>query len=231
MATFLHHEPCPACGSRDNLARYSDNSGYCFGCNYIERGTAASRLAELKELPKSSNSIALPKKTDEAFNHPFLLKYSLSKDEIISNNIYMSGDNIVFPIYEDKDNLVGKIIRHFSGNRKYTITGNKLEMSLASLKRRIDSKLVFVEDLISCIKVNRQEPCICLFGTHIPSELILRYLGAEISMRLWLDPDKKKDALKQALNWRQKGFDISPVIQGTMDPKDYSDTAIREMLQ
>lgn len=35
---FLRHEPCPKCGSTDNLARYSDGHGYCFGCGYRERG-------------------------------------------------------------------------------------------------------------------------------------------------------------------------------------------------
>lgn len=31
-------EPCPSCGSRDNLARYSDGHAYCFGlgCNHYE---------------------------------------------------------------------------------------------------------------------------------------------------------------------------------------------------
>jgi twinkle protein len=37
-------EPCPECGSRDNLARYSDGHGYCFGCGFYqhahERGDA-----------------------------------------------------------------------------------------------------------------------------------------------------------------------------------------------
>lgn len=37
---FLHKEPCPECGSRDNLARYSDGHGYCFGCSYYEHSTA-----------------------------------------------------------------------------------------------------------------------------------------------------------------------------------------------
>jgi len=37
-STLLHHEPCPSCGSRDNLARYSDGHGYCFGCGYWEKG-------------------------------------------------------------------------------------------------------------------------------------------------------------------------------------------------
>tara|TARA_R110000868_G_scaffold223804_3_gene475680 strand:- start:531 stop:2189 length:1659 start_codon:yes stop_codon:yes gene_type:complete len=35
--TFISHEPCPNCGSKDNLARYSDGHGYCFGCNRYEK--------------------------------------------------------------------------------------------------------------------------------------------------------------------------------------------------
>lgn len=35
---LLHHEPCPNCGSRDNLARYSDGHAYCFGCGHYEHG-------------------------------------------------------------------------------------------------------------------------------------------------------------------------------------------------
>jgi len=36
MSDFVKHEPCPACGSKDNLARYSDGHGWCFGCGYLE---------------------------------------------------------------------------------------------------------------------------------------------------------------------------------------------------
>ena len=35
---FVKHEPCPECGSKNNLARYSDGHGYCFGCEYWEAG-------------------------------------------------------------------------------------------------------------------------------------------------------------------------------------------------
>ena len=39
-STFVRHEPCPACGSKDNLARYSDGHAVCFtgGCSHYERG-------------------------------------------------------------------------------------------------------------------------------------------------------------------------------------------------
>lgn len=50
---FVQHEPCPSCGSKDNLARYSDGHGYCFGCKYYE-----TRSGEpLPELKKSENLI------------------------------------------------------------------------------------------------------------------------------------------------------------------------------
>lgn len=35
---FLRKEPCPDCGSKDNLGRYSDGHGHCFGCGYYEKG-------------------------------------------------------------------------------------------------------------------------------------------------------------------------------------------------
>jgi len=37
MSEFLKHEPCPKCGSKDNLARYADGSAYCFGCSFVEK--------------------------------------------------------------------------------------------------------------------------------------------------------------------------------------------------
>ncbi len=65
---FLKHEPCPKCGSRDNLARFDDGHGYCFGCQYYEQSTEAKQGAstvspmkqqglikvEFKEIPKRS---------------------------------------------------------------------------------------------------------------------------------------------------------------------------------
>lgn len=38
-STCVGHESCPKCGSRDNLARYSDGHGHCFGCGFYEHAT------------------------------------------------------------------------------------------------------------------------------------------------------------------------------------------------
>lgn len=37
-SAFVAKEPCPKCGSKDNLARYTDGHGYCFGCHHYEPG-------------------------------------------------------------------------------------------------------------------------------------------------------------------------------------------------
>jgi twinkle protein len=40
----IGHEPCPKCGSRDNLARYSDGHAYCFSvsCEHYEAGDGSA---------------------------------------------------------------------------------------------------------------------------------------------------------------------------------------------
>lgn len=44
-STFVRHEPCPACGSRNNLGRYDDGHGKCFGCGHYEAGnTSGDRM-------------------------------------------------------------------------------------------------------------------------------------------------------------------------------------------
>ena len=44
QGTFVHHEACPECGSKDNLARYSNGQGYCFGCSHWEAPKGEGRV-------------------------------------------------------------------------------------------------------------------------------------------------------------------------------------------
>lgn len=47
-STVIGREPCPRCGSTDNVARYSDGHAYCFGmgCGYYEHGTGEPRAED-----------------------------------------------------------------------------------------------------------------------------------------------------------------------------------------
>jgi twinkle protein len=58
MGTFLRHEPCPNCGSKDNLARYADGSATCFGCKHYEKPSGS------KGSGGSSSSTKEPPMTD-----------------------------------------------------------------------------------------------------------------------------------------------------------------------
>jgi twinkle protein len=54
---FIGREPCPTCGSADNLARYSDGHAYCFSqdCKHYEPATDGS--ATVKAAPKVNSSL------------------------------------------------------------------------------------------------------------------------------------------------------------------------------
>ena len=55
----LRHEPCPSCGSKDNLARYDDGHAFCFSidCDHYEHSDRSS----------SSRNQNKPKKNTGAF--------------------------------------------------------------------------------------------------------------------------------------------------------------------
>ena len=50
---FIQHEPCPKCGSRDNLARYDDGHAFCFGCNYREKAEGGEQKVVLQKGDKN----------------------------------------------------------------------------------------------------------------------------------------------------------------------------------
>ena len=54
---FVRHEPCPSCGSKNNLARYSDGHAVCFtgGCDHYERGNG--EVVESK--PKANRKLEM----------------------------------------------------------------------------------------------------------------------------------------------------------------------------
>ena len=55
---FVDREPCPSCGSKDNLARYDDGHAYCFGmnCDYSEPADE-DRAVERPSRPKPPSDL------------------------------------------------------------------------------------------------------------------------------------------------------------------------------
>jgi twinkle protein len=58
-STFAHHEACPQCNSKDNLARYTDGHAYCFGhnCGYYEPPTDIIKPIQMTNKSKTTQFI------------------------------------------------------------------------------------------------------------------------------------------------------------------------------
>ena len=54
----LRHEPCPSCGSKDNLARYDDGHAFCFSidCNHYEHSDRSPSGSNQNKQLKNKNS-------------------------------------------------------------------------------------------------------------------------------------------------------------------------------
>ena len=96
QGTFIQHEACPECGSKDNLARYSTGQGYCFGCSYWEAPTGEGKV-EAKIITEvvnkmevfTGNSGAI---VDRGINSDVVKKYGVTlqygEDGLIKKHCY-----------------------------------------------------------------------------------------------------------------------------------------------
>ncbi len=246
MSTFVKHEPCPKCGSKNNLGRYSDGSAWCFGCGYYEKPTLDAQLQEfVKGVDKSSKVCrSLPEDAETAFPKivlDWLGKYSLTSEEVRDNNFLYSPYKklLIFPVYEDNVNRSNLLMwqgRYFGDNAqypKYVTYGAKNLLHIIDRNSNLDSfsspDVVLVEDLISAIKVGRVKPALPLWGSTIPLEHARRLCRLFSNLTVWLDKDKEIEALKQASKLSPL-FDSVKVISTELDPKCYDTEQIKEQL-
>lgn len=53
MTEWIGKEPCPECGSTDNLGRHQDGHGFCFGCGYYDHGDGTPTQKTEKKIDPS----------------------------------------------------------------------------------------------------------------------------------------------------------------------------------
>jgi hypothetical protein len=134
---------------------------------------------------------------------------------------------LIFPFYKD-DKLLGYNGRRFKGTgSKYVVRGFKKGFSRVYGEGDV---LVFTEDLLSAIRVSRACAAVPLYGTSLDKEFVIRLPKKYTKYVIWLDKDKRVEALRQAKTMTQYGYPFSCVFTDK-DPKDYSATEIEEMLK
>lgn len=237
MAKFLRHEPCPSCGSRDNLGRYSDGSAFCFGCHYTERSSHSPFVGERDG--KTETDTAGARFPDDASRtldkraSTWLQSFGITGEEAIRAGLKWSPswEQLCIPFYDRDGNLCCIQAKNFNHKRaskaKYYNVGDKSE-SFTTYGNH-GHTLVLVEDALSAIKIGRKRDAMPLLGTSISRSKLAALRASYKELVVWLDADKWREARAIADAASLLGFKATTRYT-EHDPKTYTDEQIQEIL-
>ena len=220
--SFIQFTPCEKCGSSDANAEY-DDSYFCFSCNTYTPKLSLKRFKALKEV-RVCNGITLENKL---VGDPlkWVLGYGLTLDEIqqFSYSRERVGKYGKMPcellvLYADNNYWCA---RNFGKGAKYLTSGNKPFLKYGNNP----DVLVFVEDIISAVKVGRQFTAVPMLGS-MPASDAVNHLQGYKQIFVWNDLDKAKEAIKTARNMTERLGKRVRVVISPKDPKEYSDLEI-----
>ena len=79
-STFVQHESCPSCDSKDNLARYSDGHAVCFsgGCSHYERGDGTVTRIHTRPARKLEMTGVIAAISDRRINQETAKRYGVT---------------------------------------------------------------------------------------------------------------------------------------------------------
>ena len=157
MADFQEHEPCPSCGSDDNLARYSDGSASCFSgdCDHWEPPTDQPTTRKKADSPakvKDSSLItngeirSLPKRniSEETCKH---FGYQVGTNK--------NGTTVQIANYYRDNKVVAQKTR--DSNKNFSVIGNGKKMPFFGQNkwREGGKRLVVTEGEIDAMSISQ----------------------------------------------------------------------------
>ena len=242
---FQHHEPCPKCGSRNNLARYSDGSAWCFGCHYHEKPTVSryvfDRVSQSSQARKADDEF--PRIPDDAGTSfageavEWLAKFHCSIPMAIKHGVLWSPSwrQLIYQLGSvwqarnfDPEKLAKR--KNFTSgdvndcNHVYSSSDGSSGGSTGH-----DPKLVIVEDPLSALRIASVCDSMPLLGSHLATHRLNAVAKLYSSLVFWLDSDKLKESREMAERAKLIGLDIR-VIHTSDDPKCHTDEQIKEIL-
>jgi twinkle protein len=237
MASFVRHESCPKCGSRDNLGRYSDGGAYCFGCHYREGPDSNEYRPAFGRVVDSQRETAplvqgIPREAVAAYLH----RYGLTVHELLAYRPFFGerGTSLGFEYRDKEGTIVATQTRNldpsYRTKTKYFNVGTTYSVfDLMSPHR--GTKVVITEDKLSAIKVARHVDAIPALGTVFQLHKIveLKNRGYQ-SIVVWLDQDKWREGREIADQAKWLGLSAKALLT-EKDPKEYTDEQILEYLK
>jgi hypothetical protein len=240
---LIEHLACPQCikqgrdNGRDNLGVYSDGHCFCFSCSYHING---NRLTAYQSNTQTTHdnpikTLYLPSDADTSlptYTRDWLQQYEFDQATITSNLILWSPktERLIFP-YFIKGELVGYQARCFNKDEKEKrkwFSQGKLD-SFIYTRGNESNTLILVESIISTIKVSHYTQCSPIFGSIISLQRFITISHFWPNVVIWLDPDKRKEAVQQGEKARSVISNVS-IILSDKKPKDHSYEDIRYIL-
>lgn len=195
-STFLRKEPCPSCGSQDNLARYSDLHGFCFGCGYREQAEgedtntspnkAYTPVSEALQPYADGTSVAL---TSRGISQETARRYAYRVSKV-------AGKTVQLAPYFRHSQLVGLKVR--GADKAFSTLGDMKSPTLFGSQIVNKGKmLVVTEGEIDCLSVAqalRTWPVVSLpLGANSAAKAFknnLEYLAGFESVVIFFDMDE-----------------------------------------
>lgn len=240
---------CPKCRelgkdiSHDNLANYSDGHSYCYSCGYYIFPSGNEKITQFTQ-PKQvlqKHTMLLPEDCTNTYPERalnWIKQYEISENTLNLHNCVWSDTHsrLLFPIYSVDGNLLAYQGRDFSLDKtkklpKWYGEGNLKDTFNILGQGNI---LVLTEDIISAIKVSMcGVMAMPLYGCVVGRERfkhLYKLYGDTVGIYIWLDPDKRTEALKEAKLGQLCGLHTHPIFSNK-DPKEHSYEEIREILK
>lgn len=246
----FNHEECGDKRSRLYVTRLANGWKYhCHNC-----APQCSGFYRLSGIPSPKETLDAVLKVTEKTNHfvgkvelpsdfttripgtglTWLYKYGITDEEIACYNFGYSRhlNRLVLPVYQDdvlifwQGRNLGQVTKQNPKYLNIRSKGRDAYFRVGCGGISLPNKLAIVEDILSAVKVGRICPSIALLGSYIPDSLT-RILVKYQKVGIWLDPDKKKEAIRYAARYQKLlGKLVIPILTDK-DPKDYTDAEIK----
>ena len=235
--SFIGSSRCPRCEKRgddksgNNLAEYSDNY-YCWKCGYTkQKKSIESYLKRLEPLKTSRLCDGIKINQTLAIDaKKWLLGYQLTDNEIAQFSYatereykgqFISCELLI--LLSTQDYWLG---RNFGDGVKYLSSGNKPFKTYGNNKQIA----VFVEDVISAVKVGRVATAIPMLGASVPIGWWQRVKEYD-RVILWGDRDKAVDNARQARRASELLGKNVELLVSLRDPKDHNTDFYNKILK
>ena len=233
----MSREPC-VCGASRSLQTFDDGQ-YCHACHKqfnSKKLIVKKQEKKILEMPKDTNvdgnirygTAKLPKEVDIWLQQFYFTAWQLE----VQKEVFWSEEyqRICFPFNNNKSCWMRTLDK--TSKNKWVFVGEK---SLYWLNSNIDYSgqaefLIVTEDVISCIRCNEFSDSVALGGTNVNNKLLLPILLNYDKIIVWLDGDKAGKTASQVFYDRYKHLKDIQIIHTLKDPKCYSPSEIKEIL-